>query len=131
MVWAIASVGDPPPKKPGVDYEAGTRRLKRELGRFTEERDVSTKARLLSAIGPKTDERVFRARGPVKHAFIRTHRAEVGVRRPCVGCCRVHFSGYCAWQEDPSSHRTQEDARQTELTVRLGPTVTRFIAIAS
>ena len=32
--------GDPEPKKPGVDHEAENRRLKRELTRVTEERDI-------------------------------------------------------------------------------------------
>ena len=32
--------GDPEPKKPGVDHEAENRRLKRELARVTEERDI-------------------------------------------------------------------------------------------
>jgi len=32
--------GDPVPKKPSVDHEAENRRLKRELARVTEERDI-------------------------------------------------------------------------------------------
>jgi len=32
--------GDPVPKNPGVDHEAENRRLKRELARVTEERDI-------------------------------------------------------------------------------------------
>ena len=36
--------GDPTPKKPGVDHEAENRRLKRELARMTEERDILKKA---------------------------------------------------------------------------------------
>ena len=36
--------GDPEPKKPGVDHEAENRRLKRELARVTEERDILKKA---------------------------------------------------------------------------------------
>ena len=35
--------GEPVPK-PGVDYEAENRRLKRELARVTEERDILKKA---------------------------------------------------------------------------------------
>ena len=32
--------GDPSPKKPGIDHEAENRRLKRELARVTQERDI-------------------------------------------------------------------------------------------
>ena len=35
---------DPAPKVPGVDHEAENRRLKRELARVTEERDILKKA---------------------------------------------------------------------------------------
>jgi transposase len=35
--------GEPVPK-PGIDHEAENRRLKRELARVTEERDISKKA---------------------------------------------------------------------------------------
>lgn len=36
--------GDPVPKKPGVDHEAENRRLKRELAKITEERDILKEA---------------------------------------------------------------------------------------
>ena len=36
--------GEPAPKRPGVDHEAENRRLKRELARVTEERDILKKA---------------------------------------------------------------------------------------
>lgn len=36
--------GDPAPKKPDADHEAENRRLKRELARVTEERDILKKA---------------------------------------------------------------------------------------
>jgi transposase len=36
--------GDPVPKNAGVDHEAENRRLKRELARVTEERDILKKA---------------------------------------------------------------------------------------
>jgi transposase len=36
--------GEPAPTKPGVDHEAENRRLKRELARMTEERDILKKA---------------------------------------------------------------------------------------
>lgn len=40
----IKLFGDPEPKKPSVDHEAENRRLKRELARVTEERDILKKA---------------------------------------------------------------------------------------
>ena len=43
--------GDPVSKKPGVDHEAENRRLKRELARVTEERDILKKATVYFARG--------------------------------------------------------------------------------
>ena len=40
----IKLFGDLEPKKHGVDHEAENRRLKRELARVTEERDILKKA---------------------------------------------------------------------------------------
>ena len=53
VVWGVSShslykwmklFADPAPKVPGVDHEAENRRLKRELARVTEERDILKKA---------------------------------------------------------------------------------------
>jgi len=40
----IKLFGNPEPKKPGMDHETENRRLKRELARVTEERDILKKA---------------------------------------------------------------------------------------
>ncbi len=92
-----------PVSKPDADHEAENRRLKRELARVTEERDIPEKGR-----------GVLRARVPMKDAFIRAHREELGVRAMC-RVLRVRFSGFYAWLKEPLSHRTQEGIRQTEL----------------
>ena len=39
--------GDPAPKKPDADHEAENRRLKRELARVTEERDILNKGEVI------------------------------------------------------------------------------------
>jgi len=43
---------EPSPKAPGVDHEAENRRLKRELARVTEERDILKKQRRTSRASP-------------------------------------------------------------------------------
>ncbi|SHM77705.1 transposase [Roseovarius litoreus] len=43
--------GDPAPKKPSVDHEAENQRLKRELARMTEEREILKKATVYFARG--------------------------------------------------------------------------------
>jgi putative transposase len=106
--------GEPSPK-PGVDHEAENRRRKRELARVTKERDIQTKGEFVVRHWSRTmDERVLRARVPMKYDFIRAHREACGVRAMC-RVLRLHFSGFYAWLKEPLSHRAQEDARQTKL----------------
>jgi len=84
-----------------TDHEAENRRLKRELMRVTEERDILKKGR-----------RVLRAGCKVKYAFVAEHRPRFSVRAMC-RCLSIHHSGFYAWIKNPLSMRAMEDARQT------------------
>ncbi|MGB0507919.1 MAG: IS3 family transposase [Pikeienuella sp.] len=86
-----------------VDHKAENRRLKRELVRVTEERDILKKA-----------GRVLRQGCKMKYAFVAEHRPTFSVRRMC-RCLNIHPSGFYAWVKNPLSHRAREDARQTKL----------------
>ena len=54
----------------------------------------------------------------MRYAFIERHRFEFSVRSMC-RVLMVHFSGFYAWLKEPLSHRAQEDARQTELIMKI------------
>jgi putative transposase len=94
---------EPSLKVVGIDHEAENRRLKRELSRVTEERDILKKS-----------NGVLRAECKVKYAFMQAHRAEFSVRAMC-RVLRIHVSGFYAWLKEPLSRRAQDDVRQTEL----------------
>ncbi|UWP91538.1 transposase [Aliiroseovarius crassostreae] len=65
---------EPAPKKPDVDHEAENRRLKRELARVTEERDILKKAT------------VYFARGSQCSTPSSEHIARSSTSGPCAGC---------------------------------------------
>ncbi|WEF25933.1 IS3 family transposase [Paracoccus sp. S3-43] len=83
--------------------DAEIRRLKRELVRVSEERDILNKA-----------NRVFRQGCKVRYAFVAEHRGQFSIRAMC-RCLRIQPSGFYAWLQAPVSARAQEDRRQTEL----------------
>ena len=87
----------------GVDQAAEIRRLKAELARVTEERDILKKS-----------HRVFRQGCKVRYAFVAEHRRQFPVRAMC-RCLRIQPSGFYAWLKHPLSRRAREDARQIEL----------------
>jgi transposase len=60
----IKLFAEPTPKAPGVDHESENRRLKRELARVTEERDILKKA----MVGSSGQRNIFGLR-----CFERTH----------------------------------------------------------
>ncbi|MFD2855787.1 IS3 family transposase [Seohaeicola zhoushanensis] len=86
-----------------AEKDTEIRRLKRELARVSEERDILKKA-----------NRVFRQGCKVRYAFVAEHRGQFSVRAMC-RCLRIQPSGFYAWLKAPLSKRAYEDARQTEL----------------
>ncbi|MEO1346997.1 MAG: IS3 family transposase [Pseudomonadota bacterium] len=85
------------------DQEVEVRRLKKELARVTEEREILKKA-----------NRVLRQGCKVRYAFIDAHRQQHPVRVLCK-ILSVHPSGFYAWVKEPLGHRALEDARQTKM----------------
>ncbi|MGP1693406.1 MAG: IS3 family transposase [Giesbergeria sp.] len=75
------------------------RRLKAELKRVTEERDILKKGRSVLCQAVR-----------VRYAFIKRHEREHSVRRMCK-VLRLHPSGYYAWKAAPVSPRAQDDQR--------------------
>ncbi|MEN3033303.1 IS3 family transposase, partial [Chromobacterium amazonense] len=82
-----------------TDQQAEIRRLKAELKRVTEERDIPKKGRRILCQGVR-----------VRYAFIRAHAQQFPIRRLC-RVMSVHPSGYYAWISAPHSNRAQEDQR--------------------
>ena len=77
--------GDPAPKKPNVDHEAENRRLKRELDRVTEERDILKKGKP-AVVAENRLEQQFQTSAPdqvwvTDITYIKTHE---GWLHPCV-----------------------------------------------
>jgi len=75
------------------DQSAEVRRLKAELRRVTEERDILKKDRRVLCQGVKA-----------KYAFMQDHRRELRVRAMC-RVLRVNRAGYYAWLRSPDSER--------------------------
>lgn len=78
--------------------QAEIRRLKAELRRVTDERDILKGRRVLC--------QAVR----VRYAFIREYASTHPIRRLC-RMMNVHPSGYYAWQHQPLSARALEDQR--------------------
>ena len=85
------------------DQAAEIRRLKQELARVTDERNI-----------PKKGNRVLRQGCKVRCAFVAEHRFVFSVRAMC-RCLRLHPIGFYALLKTPLSKRAREGIRQTEL----------------
>ncbi|WP_134020774.1 IS3 family transposase [Modicisalibacter xianhensis] len=81
------------------NLQAENRRLKAELKRVSEERDI-----------PKKGHRVLRQRVRLRYAFIHDHADQYPVRRLC-RMMAVHPSGYYAWCRNALSERARDDQR--------------------
>ncbi|MCU1718746.1 IS3 family transposase [Pseudomonas sp. 5P_3.1_Bac2] len=81
------------------DQHAELRRLRAELKRVTEERDILKKAASVLCQGVR-----------LKYAFISQLSTDCSVRRLCL-TLKVHASGYCAWLAEPTSARAKDDQR--------------------
>ncbi|MCW8884751.1 MAG: IS3 family transposase [Motiliproteus sp.] len=86
-----------------ADEQAEIKRLKKELKRVTEERDI-----------PKKSRGVLRQPVRLRYTYIRDHHKDWPVRRLC-SLLDVHPSGYYAWIKDPKSERCKQDERLTGL----------------
>ncbi|EIU3852212.1 IS3 family transposase [Pseudomonas aeruginosa] len=81
------------------DQNAEVRRLKAELRRVTEERDIPKKSRRVLCQGVRA-----------KYAFMKCHVDQFGLAAMC-RVLSVHRSGYYAWLRGPTSPRERDDQR--------------------
>src|SRR5690606_3392636 len=79
------------------DQAAEIRRLKRELARVPEERDILKKS-----------HSVFRQGCKVRYAFVAEHRQQFTVRAMC-RCLRIRPGGFYSWLKNLLSRRVRED----------------------
>ncbi|WP_334001133.1 IS3 family transposase, partial [Burkholderia cepacia] len=82
-----------------LDQSAEVRRLKAELKRVTEERDI-----------PKKSRRVLCKGIAARYAFMRAHLGEFRLHSMC-RVLGVHRSGYYVWQRQTVGARKREDER--------------------
>jgi nicotinamide riboside transporter PnuC len=99
--------------------DRGAARLKAELKRVTEERDILKKAAAYFAKAVR-----------VKYAFIKRTKQEHSVRRLCK-VMQVHPSGYYAWKAEPQSPRAKDDQRLLGLLKQAGWRAAASTATAS
>ncbi|UKE71475.1 IS3 family transposase [Xanthomonas graminis] len=82
-----------------IDQACELRRVKSELRRVTEERDILKKGRSVLCQAVR-----------VRYAFMLDHEREFGLRSMCK-VFGLHPSGYYAWRSKPMSPRAKDDAR--------------------
>jgi transposase-like protein len=113
---------EPAPKLGSTGHEAENRRLKQELVRVTEERDIPKK--WVSHGSPLVPEPWRMRTSRASPNEVRVHSG-ASSRVPRQGhvpgaadsfrFADLRFSGFYTWLKKPLSHRALEDARQTEL----------------
>ncbi|MDA9281279.1 IS3 family transposase [Pseudomonadales bacterium] len=98
-LW-LKKYGDPSPRQADkADLTVENARLKADLKRMTEERDILKKGRKVLCQRPR-----------VKYAFIHDHRDEFSIQAMC-RVFKLHRSGFYAWLDKPLSNHAIEDQR--------------------
>ncbi|MBT4582417.1 MAG: IS3 family transposase [Gammaproteobacteria bacterium] len=98
-LW-LKKYGEPNPRQADkADLATENARLKADLKRMTEERDILKKGRKVLCQRPR-----------VKYAFIRDHRHEFSIKAMC-RVFKLHRSGFYAWMDKPLSNHNIEDQR--------------------
>ena len=103
----------------GVNQAAEIRRLKVELARVTEERDILKKSHC-----------VFRQGCKVRYAFVAEHRQHFPARTMC-RCLRIQTSGFYALAEDPLSRRAGRMRARSSFSTRSVKIAATSMATAS
>jgi len=94
-----------------AEKDTEIRRLKKELARVSEERDILKNGRaIVRHWSEDNGERVFRQGCKVRYAFVAEHRGQFSVRAMC-RCLHIQPSGFYAWLKAPLVDAEPSDKR--------------------